>query len=59
MLLPLVLYLFYCLEFFKFSTPSQNVEVYIHQSCIEIGLSEVDKFLCKKNDEKDILHVSM
>ena len=34
--------------FYKFPTPSQNVEFPIHRSHIEIGLSEGIKFCTKK-----------
>ena len=34
--------------FFKFSSPSQNVEFYVHRSHMEIKLSEVIKFCTRK-----------
>ena len=47
-----ILYFFHIaynfLQFFKFSTPSENVEFHIHQSCMEIGLSEVVKCCSRK-----------
>ena len=42
----------YSLYFFKFSTPSQNVEFHIHRSHMEIGLSEGIKFSTKKMIKK-------
>ena len=36
-----ILYFVMFLEFLKFSTPSQNVEVHINLSYVEIGLPKV------------------
>ena len=46
---PLIFYILsYCLHFFKFSTPSENVEFHVHRSHMKIGLSQVIKF-CATN----------
>ena len=47
-----ILLFFVLFLFFEFSTPIQNIEFHIHQSHMEIGLSELIKFYTRKMDTR-------